>query len=77
MRVPRLRWWAPIAALSSRPGNRLDQEGAGQIPANMIGRFLDDADLRKLHRMVIKKKLPGPSVRRRKMPLRRLMIANP
>jgi hypothetical protein len=29
----------------------------------MIGRFLDDGDLRKLHRMVIKKKLPAPSVR--------------
>jgi hypothetical protein len=37
-------------------GHRLDQESAGQIPANMIGRFLDDDDLRKLHRMVVKNK---------------------
>jgi hypothetical protein len=31
----------------------------------MIGRFLGDGDLRKLQRMVIKKKPPAPSVRRR------------
>jgi hypothetical protein len=30
----------------------------------MIGRFLDDGDLRKLHRMLIKKKPPAPSARR-------------
>jgi hypothetical protein len=36
-----------------------------QIPANMIGRFLDDGDLQKLHRMLIKKKPTAPSVRRR------------
>jgi hypothetical protein len=29
----------------------------------MIGRSLDDGDLRQLHRMLIKKKPPAPSVR--------------
>jgi hypothetical protein len=46
-------------------GHQLDPESAGQIPVNMIGRFLDDGDLLKLHRMVIKKKPPASSVRRR------------
>jgi hypothetical protein len=46
-------------------GHQLDPESAGEIPANMIGRFLDEGDLRKLHRMLIKKKAPAPSVRRR------------
>jgi hypothetical protein len=46
-------------------GHQLDPESAGEIPANMIGRFLDEGDLRKLHRMLIKKKPPAPSVRRR------------
>jgi hypothetical protein len=45
-------------------GEQLDPESAGQIPANMIGRLLDDGDLRKLHRMLLKKKPPAPSVRR-------------
>ena len=36
-----------------------------QIPANMIGKLLDDGDLRKLQRLLIKKKPPAPSVRRR------------
>jgi hypothetical protein len=45
--------------------HQLDPESAGQIPANMIGRLLDDGDLRKLQRMHIKKKPPAPSVRRR------------
>jgi hypothetical protein len=30
----------------------------------MAGIFLDDADLRKLHQMLIEKKPPAPSVRR-------------
>jgi hypothetical protein len=46
-------------------GHQLDPVSAEQVPANMIGRFLDDGDLRKLHRMLIKKKPPAPSVRRR------------
>jgi hypothetical protein len=39
-------------------GHQLDPESAGEIPANMIGRFLDNGDLHKLHWMLIKKK-PG------------------
>jgi hypothetical protein len=46
-------------------GHPLGQESADQIPANMMGRFLDDGDLRKLHRTLLKKKPPAPSVRRR------------
>jgi hypothetical protein len=53
-------------------GHQLDPESAGQIPTNMIGRFLDDGDLRKLHRMLIKKKPPAPSVRRRTAAKRRV-----
>jgi hypothetical protein len=45
-------------------GHQLHPESAGQNPANMIGRFLDDSNLQKLHRMLIKKKPPAPSVRR-------------
>jgi hypothetical protein len=45
-------------------GQQLDQDRARQIPANMIGRFLDDGDLQKRHRMLIKKKPPAPTVRR-------------
>jgi hypothetical protein len=68
----RLRWLAPHAVLSSRPGHRLDQESAGQIPENMIGTFLDNGDLRKLHRMLIRKKPSAPSVRRREASKRRI-----
>jgi hypothetical protein len=53
-------------------GHQLDPESAGQIPANMIGRFLDDGDLQKLHRMLIKKKPPAPSVRRRTTAMHRV-----
>jgi hypothetical protein len=52
-------------------GHPLDPESAGQIPANMIGRFLDDGDLRKLHRALLKKKPPAPSVRRQTAAKRR------
>jgi hypothetical protein len=45
-------------------GNQLDRPSADLILANMIGRFLDDGDLWILHRMVVKKKPPAPSVRR-------------
>jgi hypothetical protein len=45
-------------------GQQLDQDSARQIPANIIGRFLDDGDLLTLHRMLIKKKPPAPSVTR-------------
>jgi hypothetical protein len=53
-------------------GNQLDPESAGQIPANMIGRLLDDGDLQRLHRMLIKKKPPAPSVRCGRSPSARL-----
>jgi hypothetical protein len=53
-------------------GHPLDPESAGQIPANMIARFLDDGDLRELHRMLIKKKPPAPSVRRQTARKRRV-----
>jgi hypothetical protein len=53
-------------------GHQLDPESAGQIPANMIGRFLDDGDLRKLQGMLFKKKPPAPSVRRRAAAKRRV-----
>jgi hypothetical protein len=46
-------------------GQQLDPLSAEQIPVNMIGRFLDACDLQKLHQMLIKKKPPAPSVRRR------------
>jgi hypothetical protein len=54
-------------------GHPLDPESAGQIPTNMIGRLLDDGDLRKLHRMLIGKKPPEPSVRRGTATKRRMV----
>jgi hypothetical protein len=52
-------------------GYQLDPLSAEQIPANMIGRLLNQGDLRKLQRllmrfqrMLLKKKPPAPSVRR-------------
>jgi hypothetical protein len=53
-------------------GHELDPASADQIPANMIGRLLDDGDLRKLHRMLFKKKPPATSVRRRTATMRRV-----
>jgi len=41
-------------------GHELDQESASQMPADMMGRLLDGGDLRKLHRMLLKKKPPAP-----------------
>jgi hypothetical protein len=48
----------------------LDQDGARLILGSMMGRLLDDGDLRKLQRMLIKKP-PAPSVRRRILAKRR------
>jgi hypothetical protein len=45
-------------------GHQLYPLSAELIPATMIGRFLDDGDLRKLRQMLIKKRRPAPSVRR-------------
>jgi hypothetical protein len=63
-----LKTWPALcgdSGLEFLSGHQLDRESAGQVPANMIGRLLDDGDLRKLHQMLIKKKPPAPSVRRR------------
>ena len=46
-------------------GHQLDLESASQIPRNMMGRLLDNGALRKLQGMLLKKKPPAPSVRRR------------
>jgi hypothetical protein len=53
-------------------GHQLDPLSAELIPANMIGKFLDDGDLRKLHRMLIRKKPPAPSAPRRTAAKRRV-----
>jgi hypothetical protein len=53
-------------------GHQLDEESARQIPANMMGRLLDDGDLRKLHQTLVKKKPPAPSARRRTTAKRRV-----
>jgi hypothetical protein len=53
-------------------GHKLDPISAAQIPTNMIGRLLDDGDLRKLQRMLLKKKPPAPSERRRTATKRRV-----
>jgi hypothetical protein len=53
-------------------GQPLDQESASQIPANIMGRLLDDDDLRKLQAILVKKKPPAPSVRRRAAVRRRV-----
>jgi hypothetical protein len=58
-----LRRLVPIAVLNSSQGTSSTTDA--QIPENMMGRLLDDGDLRKLQRMLIEKKPPVPSVRRR------------
>jgi hypothetical protein len=45
-------------------GHQLYPLSVELIPANMIGRFLDDGNLRKLRQMLIKKRPPAPSLRR-------------
>jgi hypothetical protein len=45
-------------------GHQLDPLSAEQIPDEMLGRRLNRGDLRKLHRMLVRKKPPAPSVRR-------------
>jgi hypothetical protein len=64
MLVSRLRWPALDRELEFASGHQLDPLSAEQIPANMMSRLLDDGDLHKLHRMLVKKKRPAPSVRR-------------
>jgi hypothetical protein len=41
-------------------GHQLEPESARQVPANMMGRLLDDGDLRKLHQVLLKEKPPAP-----------------
>jgi hypothetical protein len=53
-------------------GHKLDQDSARHVPANTMGRLLDDGDLRKLHQTLIKKKPPAPSLRRRTATKRRV-----
>jgi hypothetical protein len=47
-------------------GHELDDASAHEIPENMIGRLLDDRDLRRLQHFLMPRKPPAPSVRRRK-----------
>jgi hypothetical protein len=42
-------------------GQELDEASATQIPKEMIGRLLDDGDLRRLQRAVMPRKLPQRS----------------
>jgi hypothetical protein len=41
-------------------GHQLEPESARQVPANMMGRLLDDGDLRKLHQVLLKEKPRAP-----------------
>jgi hypothetical protein len=63
------RMTAAVYGLNDRlvfaSGHELDDASAHEIPENMIGRLLDEGDLRMLQRLLIKKP-PAPSVRRRK-----------
>ena len=48
-------------------GHELDQESALKVPTDMLGRLLDDRELRKLSRMLLgPKKPPAPSLWRPK-----------
>jgi hypothetical protein len=63
------RMTAAVYGLNDRlefeSGHELDDASAHEIPENMIGRLLDDRDLRRLERVLTPKKPPAPSVRRR------------
>jgi hypothetical protein len=54
------------AGLVFASGHQLDRASARQVPSEMLGRLLDDGDLRRLQRMLLKKRPPAPSVRRAK-----------
>jgi len=47
------------------PQKPADEESARHIPNEMIGRLLDQRDLRQLQRALTRKKPPAPSVLRR------------
>ena len=44
-------------------GHELDAETARQVPEGMIGRLLDDRDLRRLQHVLMPKKPPAPSIK--------------
>ena len=57
--------------LEFESGLELDQESALKVPTDMLGRLLDDRELRKLSRMLLgPKKPPAPSLWRPKAPHR-------
>jgi hypothetical protein len=64
------RMTAAVYGLNDRlvfaSGHELDDASSHEIPENMIGRWLDDRDLRRLKHVLMPKKPPAPSVRRRK-----------
>jgi hypothetical protein len=65
------RMTAAIYGLNDRlvfaSGYELDDASSHEIPENMIGRWLDGRDLRRLQQALMPaKKPPAPSVRRRK-----------
>jgi hypothetical protein len=52
-------------------GHKLDQESALKVPTDMLGRLLDDGELRKLSRILLgPTKPPAPSLWRPKVPRR-------
>ncbi len=46
-------------------GHEIDDASAQQIPESMIDRLLDYPDLRRLHRLLLSRKPPAPSVKAR------------
>ena len=50
--------------------HELDAKSARQVPADMIGRLLDDGDIRKLQQAITPKKPASPTVRGRPVPKR-------
>ena len=63
------RMMAAVYGLNDRlkfaSGHEFDDASAYEIPENMIGRLLDDRDLRRLQQALMPKKPLAPSVRRR------------
>jgi len=63
------RMTAAVYGLNDRltfaSGHEIDAESARQVPESMIGRLLDDRDLRRLQQALMPKKPPAPSVQRR------------
>ncbi len=57
--------------LEFESGQELDQESALKVPTEILGRLLDDRELRRLSRMLLgPKKPPAPSLWRPKTPHR-------